>query len=69
LAEIGLLEPTPVVVANPLIVMEKGWVPAGATPLLTVVVPVYRPRAFGVPEMTPAALRVKGGGRAPAVTL
>jgi hypothetical protein len=65
LTEVGLLEPIVVVVANPLIVMEKFWVPSGKMPLLTVVVPVKRPRAFGVPEMTPAGLRVKGVGRVP----
>lgn len=69
MAEVGLLDPTPVVVANPLIVMEKGWVPFGDTPLLTVVVPVNRPRAVGVPEMTPAVLNDKPVGRAPTVTV
>ena len=40
LTDVGLLEFTPVVVAKPLIVMEKFWVPFGAMPLETVVVPV-----------------------------
>lgn len=68
-AEVGLLDPMAVVVANPLIVIEKFWVPFGAMPLLTVVVPVKTPRAVGVPEITPPLLSVKPVGRAPEVTV
>jgi hypothetical protein len=44
----------------------KFCVASGAVPLLAVTVPVNDPAVVGVPETTPAVLRVKPGGRLPA---
>ncbi len=52
-----------------LTVIEKFWVAAGLTPLLAVTVPVNAPVLVGVPDSTPAELRLNPGGRLPAVTL
>ena len=51
------------------IVMLNACVASGGVPLLAVTVPVKTPAVVGVPLMTPAALKVKPGGRLPAVTL
>ena len=50
------------------ILIEKFCVASGEAPFVAVTVPVKRPDAEGVPEMTPAGLRVKPLGRLPAVT-
>jgi hypothetical protein len=42
---------------------------ADPTPLLAVTVNVYDPAVVGVPESTPAVVRVSPGGRDPAVTV
>ena len=52
-----------------LMVMLKFWVASGTIPLVAVTVPLNVPSAVGVPEITPAALRVKPVGKAPTVTL
>ncbi len=52
-----------------LTVIEKFWVAAGLTPLLAVTVPVKVPLLVGLPEMTPAELKLNPGGRLPDVTL
>jgi hypothetical protein len=49
--------------------MLKFCVATGATPLLAVTVPVNVPFVFGVPLMTPAALKVNPVGNPPTVTL
>ena len=57
-------------VAVPLaMLMLKSCVAGVPTPLLAVTVPVNGPPAVvGVPEMTPAVLRLNPAGNAPAVT-
>ena len=55
--------------ASAAIVMLNACVAFGGVPLLAVTVPVDVPAVVGVPLMTPAALKVKPGGRLPAVTL
>jgi hypothetical protein len=52
-----------------LMVIEKVWVAAGLTPFEAVIVPVHVPRLVGMPEMTPAELKLNPGGRVPDVTL
>ncbi len=52
-----------------LIVMEKFWVATGLTPLVAVTVPVNAPLLVGVPEITPAVLKLKPVGKLPEVTL
>src|SRR5438045_7986805 len=54
--------------ATSVTVMLKSCVATGATPLLAVTVPVKVPFVFGVPLMTPAALKVRPVGNPPAVT-
>ena len=48
--------------------MLKFCVPAGANPFDAVTVPLNVPAAVGVPEITPAPLRLKPVGSAPDVT-
>ena len=52
-----------------LIVMEKFCVAAGLTPLVAVTVPVNTPGLVGVPETTPAELKLNPRGKLPDVTL
>ena len=49
--------------------MLKFCVAAEPTPLLAVTVPVKAPAVVGVPEITPAVLKLKPFGNAPEVTL
>ena len=50
------------------ITMVKFCVAAGAVPFDAVTVPLNVPSADGVPEIAPAALRLRPVGRAPDVT-
>ena len=50
-------------------VMLKACVASRALPLVAVTVPLNVPAVVGVPLMTPAALKVKPGGKAPVVRL
>ena len=52
-----------------LTVIEKFCVAAGLTPLVAVTVPVNTPLEVGVPETTPAELKLKPRGKLPDVTL
>src|SRR5690606_1150543 len=51
------------------IVILKDCVAFGDVPLLAVTVPLYTPAVVGVPLNTPALLRVRPGGSAPALTV
>lgn len=48
--------------------IEKFCAELGNIPLAAVTVPVYRPDVVGVPDRTPADVRVRPGGSAPLVT-
>ena len=49
--------------------MLKFCVALGAVPFVAVTVPLKVPAVVGVPLITPAELKLKPGGRLPAVTL
>jgi hypothetical protein len=50
------------------IVIEKACVALGNVPLAAVTVPVYVPGVVGVPERTPADVKVSPGGSVPVVS-
>ena len=52
-----------------LTVIEKFCVAAGLTPLVAVTVPVNTPLLVGVPDITPAELKLNPVGKLPEVTL
>ncbi len=52
-----------------LMVMEKFWMASGLTAFVAVTVPVNKPPLVGVPEITPAVLKLRPGGRLPELTL
>ena len=52
-----------------LTVIEKFCAAAGLTPLVAVTVPVNTPLLVGVPDITPAELKLNPVGKLPDVTL
>ena len=57
-----------VIVGGVPITMLKAWVDAGANPFDAVTVPLNVPSTVGVPDSTPAVLRLRPVGRVPEVT-